>query len=103
MADVYVIFRRRLPISARLNAQNWEISIHTGMKSGYLTIVAAPQHGMGKFYILTSGKTHEVEEDLQRGFRVEGGTPQRGFVTALRRAGLAILVSERLPPLNRFG
>lgn len=99
MPDAYVIFRKRLPFSVRLNGTNWQVSLQTGMKSGMLAVVAAPQGGGGgKFYILTAGKEYQVEQDLRNGIKVRTGTPERGLVTALRRAGAVILMAERLPP-----
>ncbi len=99
MADAYFIFRKRFPFSLRLNGKPWQVSLQTGMKSGMIAVVAAPQHGPGKFYILTSGKEAAVQQDLLRGILVSSGTPERGLVTALRRAGAVIVMSERLPPV----
>lgn len=101
---MFVIFRKRIPFEVSLdNGQRWEVSIQTGMKSGYAAIVAAPrykQQGAGKFYILTSGKERDIESDLVSGIRVRTGTPERGLVSAMRRAGVVILLPGRLPPIR---
>lgn len=103
MSDAFVIFRKRIPFEVRLdNGQSWEVSMQTGMKSGYAAVVAAPRfkkYGEGRFYILTSGKDREVADDLTRGFVVRTGTPERGLVSAMRRAGVVILANARLPPI----
>lgn len=92
-----------MPFEVRLdNGQSWQVSMQTGMKSGYTAVVAAPRFKKygGKFYILTSGKDREVADDLAHGIRVRAGTPERGLVSAMRRAGVVILLPERLPPMR---
>lgn len=104
MGDAYFIFRKRIPFEVCLDdGQRWEITIQTGMKSGYSAVVAAPRfkkQGQGKFYILTSGKDRQVETDLTSGILVRTGTPERGLVSALRRAGVLIVLSTPLPPMR---
>lgn len=103
MSDVYVVFRAQLPFTTRLNGTNWEVSAQRGTKTGYIAVIAASHNRAGKFYVLTSGKIRDVDDDLKRGFLVRGGTPERGLVTALRRTGHVILFRERLPSSNRLG
>ena len=103
MADCYVIFRQRMPFSARLKGAKWDVSLQMGAKSDYYTIVAARRGSEGKFYVLTSGKEMDVQSQMHRGIPVKSGTPERGLVTELWREGYAILLHERLPrPAVRF-
>ncbi len=96
MADAFVIFRQRLPFTVRLSGRNWEVSYGTGAKSGYTTVYALCRNPH-KLYTLWAGRDSELAEELERGISVASGTPERGLITALRRAGAVIVLPERLP------
>lgn len=98
VADAFVIFRQRLPFSVRLNGRTWEVSYATGAKSGYTTIYALCR-SPHKLYTLWAGRDAEISSALERGIPVASGTPERGLVTAMRRAGVVIVLPERLSKL----
>jgi hypothetical protein len=96
MADVFVILQEKLPFSAVLRREKWEISYGGATKNRY-AVIYARAYVSGKLYNLWIGPRTEMADALDRGFLVHGGTPERGLVTALRREGKAILATEQLP------
>jgi len=100
MGDVYVVFQRNIPFSVLLETgTTWEVSLQRGMKSGLLAVVAAPQFrkaGEGRYYILASGRQRDVERMIRCGILVSTGTPERGLVSSMRRAGAVTLTTTPL-------
>lgn len=95
MPTAYVILQRTIPFQCFLDGCRWEVSSSTGSKSGYMTIWARayPQ----RLYVLWAGRDDEMENAVKCGFPIASGTPERGLVTAMRRAGIAELHAEPLP------
>jgi hypothetical protein len=91
MATAYVILQRTIPFQCFLDGCRWEVSASTGMKSGYMTIWARSHN---RLYILWSGRDDEMEGAVKCGFPIASGIPERGLVTAMRRAGIAELLLE---------
>jgi len=99
MGDVYVRLRR-LPLEATLKGERWSIGISPLNKSGKKVELSAYCRSPYRAYRLWSGQASMVDEVVQRGFRVAAGTPERGLVTELRRAGLAELALEPRPAMG---
>jgi len=92
MPDVRVHLLRRVPFTVLLNGELWELTHTYYNKSGkYASLVARCEVDGRTVELMSRNLTEYVWEDVARGFRVMSGTPARGLVTALRRAGVARL------------
>jgi hypothetical protein len=92
MPDVRVHLLRRVPFTVTLRGEPWEIAYTYYNKSGkYASLIARCEFDGRTVQLISRNVTEYVWEDVRRGFHVASGTPARGLVTALRRAGVAEL------------
>lgn len=76
-----------LPWRVRLRGEWWCVAIGILNKSGKRVALNAYMEQGDRTYTLWKGMDSQVRGLYQGGFIVKGGTPERGLVTELRRAG----------------
>lgn len=102
MADVIAHFLKPLPWRVQLKGEWWRVEVCQQNKSGkQVAITAWADDASGRSYHLWASHKGMLYGALVDGIHVKGGTPQRGLVTELRRAGLMLL--KPVPPKNRNG
>jgi hypothetical protein len=95
MPTAYVILQRTIPFQCFIEGSRWEVSSSTGCKSGYMTIWARAYPN--RLYVLWAGRDDEFDQAITCGFPIASGTPERGLMTAMRRAGIVELLAEPRP------
>ena len=91
MPNVIVRFPQNPPRRVRLKGEWWSLSIVPTRPKSYKhwALIASCEVDRREHVVCSgTGTVEAVREKMEKGFQVAGGTPLRGLVTELRRAGI---------------
>lgn len=96
MSNVIVTFLREPPRPVLLKGEAWVVTVIPMNKSGKQVALVATCQKDYREYTLCTGRSGSIRDTMAKGFLVPSGTPQRGIVTELRRAGIVKLTPHRI-------